>query len=246
MQKLFVTLVCLMLAFGAMAQEKSKKAKKANDNVAKSQTISVGTPSVKPERPVLRTDKDSASYAYGVVMGNSIKRQITSSILDRQMTIQAILATINEDSTLISADNATNLYNNYNRKAQAKVGEEYLANNKKRKEVTTTASGLQYEVLTKAATPGAKPLATDKVRVHYVGTFIDGKEFDSSVRRGKPAEFPLNGVIKGWTEGLQYMGVGDKLKFFIPYQLAYGEQGRPSIPPFSMLIFEVELLDILK
>jgi FKBP-type peptidyl-prolyl cis-trans isomerase len=244
MQKLFVTLACLVLAFGAVAQDKSKKNKKANE--VQSQTIALGTPTVKPERPVLRTEKDSASYAYGVEMGTTIKRQLASSMLDRQMVINAMLASINDDSLLISSGNATNIYNAYNRKAQAKIGEEFLAKNKMRKEVTTTASGLQYEVMTKAATPGAKPVATDKVKVHYVGTFIDGKEFDSSVRRGQPASFPLNGVIKGWTEGLQYMNVGDKFKFFIPYQLAYGEQGRPSIPPFSMLIFEVELLEIVK
>ena len=107
----------------------------------------------------------------------------------------------------------------------------------------TTASGLQYEVL--EATIGQKPKATDTVKVHYEGTLIDGTVFDSSYKRGESISFPLNGVIKGWTEGLQLMSVGSKYKFFIPYQLAYGETGAGgSIPPYAALIFTVELLGI--
>jgi FKBP-type peptidyl-prolyl cis-trans isomerase len=125
-------------------------------------------------------------------------------------------------------------------------GELFLAANKKKPGVTVTASGLQYEVIKKGT--GVKPKATDKVKVHYVGTLIDGKEFDSSIKRGQPVEFPLNGVIPGWTEGLQLMPVGSKYKFVIPSKLAYGEAGAPQggIGPNSVLIFEVELLDILK
>ena len=122
-------------------------------------------------------------------------------------------------------------------------GEKFLAENAKREGVKTTASGLQYEVL--EATLGQKPKATDSVKVHYEGTLIDGTVFDSSYKRGKPISFPLNGVIKGWTEGLQLMAVGSKYKFFIPYQLAYGERGAgASIPPYAALIFTVELLGI--
>jgi len=110
-------------------------------------------------------------------------------------------------------------------------------------EWATTASGLKYQVL-KHGTGTVSPKATDTVQVHYVGTFLDGKEFDSSVKRGTPAEFPLNGVIRGWTEGLQLMKVGDKFKFEIPPDLAYGPGGRPGIPPNSTLRFEVELLAI--
>jgi FKBP-type peptidyl-prolyl cis-trans isomerase len=129
--------------------------------------------------------------------------------------------------------------------ANVKMSEDYLVNNKKRKGVTTTTSGLQYEIMKAADNPGPKPVATDKVKVHYVGTTVDGQEFDSSVRRGQPAEFPLGGVIKGWTEGLQYMNVGDKYKFVIPQNLAYGERSPSAkIKPFSTLIFEVELLEI--
>ena len=123
------------------------------------------------------------------------------------------------------------------------AGEKFLAENAKREGVKTTASGLQYEVL--ETTLGQKPKATDSVKVHYEGTLIDGTVFDSSYRRGEPISFPLNGVIKGWTEGLQLMSVGSKYKLFIPYQLAYGERGAGgSIPPYAALIFTVELLGI--
>jgi FKBP-type peptidyl-prolyl cis-trans isomerase len=107
----------------------------------------------------------------------------------------------------------------------------------------TTASGLKYQVM-KQGNGTASPKATDTVKVHYHGTFLDGKIFDSSVQRGEPISFPLNRVIPGWTEGLQLMKVGDKFKFEIPPQLAYGEAGRPGIPPNSTLVFEVELLGI--
>ena len=131
---------------------------------------------------------------------------------------------------------------NASRKAK-EDGEKFLAENAKRTEVKTTASGLQYEVL--EGTLGQKPKATDTVKVHYEGTLIDGTVFDSSYKRGEPISFALNQVIKGWTEGLQLMSVGSKYKLFIPYQLAYGEQGAGgSIPPYAALIFTVELLGI--
>lgn len=122
-------------------------------------------------------------------------------------------------------------------------GERFLAENAKREGVKVTASGLQYEVL--ESTLGQKPKATDTVKVHYEGTLIDGTVFDSSYKRGEPISFGLNQVIKGWTEGVQLMSVGSKYKFFIPYQLAYGERGAGgSIPPYAALIFTVELLGI--
>jgi FKBP-type peptidyl-prolyl cis-trans isomerase FklB len=126
----------------------------------------------------------------------------------------------------------------------AEAGQAYLVTNGKKAGVTTTASGLQYEVLKKSE--GAKPKDTDSVKVHYHGTLIDGKVFDSSVTRGEPVSFPLNGVIKGWTEGVQLMPVGSKYKFTIPSDLAYGEQAPPSIGANQTLIFEVELIAIEK
>jgi len=123
------------------------------------------------------------------------------------------------------------------------AGEAFLTENAKRPGVKVTASGLQYEVLD--STIGQKPKATDTVRVHYEGTLPDGTVFDSSYKRGEPISFALNQVIAGWTEGLQLMSVGSKYKLFIPYHLGYGERGAgATIPPYSALVFTVELLDI--
>lgn len=123
------------------------------------------------------------------------------------------------------------------------AGEAFLAENKKKDDVVTTESGLQYVVLTKG--DGPVPAATDRVTVHYKGTTIDGTEFDSSYRRNEPASFPVNGVIKGWTEALQLMNVGSRYRLFIPSELAYGQRGAGGdIGPNEVLIFEVELLDI--
>lgn len=129
-------------------------------------------------------------------------------------------------------------------KQLAAEGEAYLAENAQRDGITVTASGLQYEVLTEGV--GAKPTRSDTVRTHYHGTLIDGTVFDSSVERGQPAEFPVGGVIAGWTEALQLMPIGSKWRLYIPYQLAYGEQGAGgAIGPYSALVFDVELLEIL-
>jgi len=140
---------------------------------------------------------------------------------------------------------ADRLFNMRNEKASAnlKAGQEFLATNKQKPGVTTLPSGLQYEVITEGT--GIKPLARNNVTCHYHGTLIDGTVFDSSVKRGQPATFPLNRVISGWTEGLQLMGVGSKWRFFIPPNLAYGERQTGSdIGPNSTLIFEVELLGV--
>jgi len=140
---------------------------------------------------------------------------------------------------------ADKLFNMKNEKAAAnlKAGEEFLAANKNKPGVVALPSGLQYEVITEGT--GGKPLATNKVTCHYHGTLIDGTVFDSSVKRGQPATFPLNAVIKGWTEGLQLMPTGSKWRFFIPPHLGYGERSAgPHIGPNSTLIFEVELLDV--
>ena len=150
----------------------------------------------------------------------------------------------------ISYQEAQQVLNQFFQELEAKVagaakaeGEKFLAENAKREGVKVTASGLQYEILEPSL--GQKPKATDTVRVHYEGTLIDGTVFDSSYQRGEPIEFPLNGVIKGWTEGLQLMPVGSKYKLYIPYELGYGERGAgQSIPPYAALIFTVELLEI--
>ncbi|GGY62340.1 peptidyl-prolyl cis-trans isomerase [Cellvibrio zantedeschiae] len=129
-------------------------------------------------------------------------------------------------------------------KAQAKVGEIFLAENAKKDGITVTESGLQYEIIT--AGTGEKPTAKSRVKTHYHGTLIDGTVFDSSVQRGEPIDFPVGGVIAGWTEALQLMPVGSKWRLYIPHNLAYGERGAgPTIAPYSALIFDVELLEIV-
>lgn len=129
-------------------------------------------------------------------------------------------------------------------KATREAGEKYLEGNKKKAGVRVTPSGLQYLVLQEGS--GRSPKATDKVKCHYEGMLTDGTLFDSSIQRGEPATFPLNGVIAGWTEGLQLMKEGARYRFFIPYQLGYGERGAgQSIPPYSALVFDVELIKVL-
>jgi FKBP-type peptidyl-prolyl cis-trans isomerase FklB len=149
--------------------------------------------------------------------------------------IQAAFEQINAEITARREEEA---------KVLAAEGESFLKENALREEVTVTASGLQYEILTVGE--GAKPTADATVRTHYHGTLINGTVFDSSYERGQPAEFPVGGVIKGWTEALQMMPVGSKWRLYIPHDLAYGERGAgASIAPFSTLVFDVELLDII-
>ncbi|MCD9537102.1 FKBP-type peptidyl-prolyl cis-trans isomerase [Photobacterium carnosum] len=154
-------------------------------------------------------------------------------------------------AVVIAALVAFFLYRSYNNKQVAqeniKIGQEFLAANKLKEGVQTTASGLQYLVLQQGTGTGTgteHPKATDTVTVHYHGTLLNGTVFDSSVDRGEKISFPLNRVIKGWTEGLQHMVVGEKVRFFIPANLAYGNNGAGSIPPGSVLIFDVELFKI--
>ncbi len=154
----------------------------------------------------------------------------------QHLQVVAILTTLLIGFTMFSMANASSPEEN---KA---AGEAFLAKNTKKENIKTTASGLQYEVLTKGE--GKSPAATDTVTVHYKGTTLEGKEFDSSYSRNSPATFPLNRVIAGWTEGLQLMNVGAKYRFFIPSNLAYGERGAGAdIGPNAALIFEVELLN---
>jgi FKBP-type peptidyl-prolyl cis-trans isomerase FklB len=202
--------------------------------------------------PQLKTQTDSASYAYGIIMANSLKRQMNVEV-NYDIFNYALGQALKGGTLAYTNEQATAVYNEYNKQMTMKAGEAarvagetFLAENKKRKEVTTTATGLQYEVM-KRGQGGAKPAATNTVKVHYHGTLIDGSVFDSSVERGQPATFGLNQVIPGWTEGVQLMSPGDKFKFFLPYNLAYGERAAGAkIKPFSALVFEVELLEIVK
>lgn len=198
---------------------------------------------------VLETEIDNFSYGLGVNIAKNIQAQGIDEINASAFTAAISDVFANNDLKLSDHD-ANQFVQEFLSKAQSKKfeavkseGEAFLAKNGKRAEVTTTASGLQYEVLTEG--DGAKPSAENTVNVHYHGTLIDGRVFDSSVERGQPISFPLNGVIAGWTEGVQLMSVGSKFKFFIPYNLAYGERGAGAdIQPYSALVFEVELLGI--
>jgi FKBP-type peptidyl-prolyl cis-trans isomerase FklB len=200
----------------------------------------------------LTTTEEKASYGIGLQMGEQLKGMFEGSVLEA--TVAGLSHAFNGDSTLISQDeiNAAikviqdklQLEQAEKAKEAAGEGEVFLAENAKRDEVQVTESGLQYEVIT--AAEGDKPSASSTVRTHYRGSLIDGTEFDSSYSRNEPTEFPVNGVIAGWTEALQLMPVGSKWKLYIPYGLAYGERGAGgSIGPFQALIFELELIAII-
>ena len=206
---------------------------------------------VEPKLEIV-SDVDSASYAMGVYMGKQSAMQLSSQNFNIDLFVKAFVDAVYEAPLKMSPDSAVAFLNAYEKKVREQEAEQrkklqsdFLEENAKREGVHITASGLQYMVVKMGE--GEKPIASDKVRVHYEGFLLDGKKFDSSIDRGKPTEFTLNRVIKGWTEGLQLMPVGSKFTFYIPYNLAYGSQGAGNaIPPYSTLIFEVELLDIIK
>ena len=192
---------------------------------------------------------DKISYAIGLSMGQNLMGSGVTS-LEYADLAAGIKDVLEKNQPQISYQEAQQVLGKFFSELEEKIageakaaGEAFLAENAKREGVKVTDSGLQYEVL--EATIGQKPKATDKVRVHYEGTLIDGTVFDSSYKRGESITFGLNQVIKGWTEGLQLMSIGSKYKLYLPYQLAYGERGAgANIPPYAALIFTVELLGI--
>ncbi|WP_111709540.1 FKBP-type peptidyl-prolyl cis-trans isomerase [Lutibacter citreus] len=214
----------------------------------------------------LNSQLDSVSYAIGLDMGMKLKANFEDA--DAELFIQGFQNALDSTNILIAPDQLNATISAYFQKKQQadmikqqaeaaekaaaefgdvkKEGEKFLEENKTKSGVTTTASGLQYSIIREGS--GEKPTAASQVRVHYHGTLIDGTVFDSSVDRGEPAQFGVGQVIKGWTEGLQLMSVGSKFKFYIPQDLAYGATPRPggAIKPFMPLIFEVELLEIVK
>jgi FKBP-type peptidyl-prolyl cis-trans isomerase len=216
--------------------------------------VLAAAPAAAADKTELKTQKEKLSYALGMNMGGGLK---TNSIdVDADVLAQGLRDALAGKSTLLTDQEARETIMTVQREIQAKMqeklkvegeknkkaGDAFLAANKKKEGVKTLPSGLQYKIL--ADGKGATPKATDTVTVHYKGTLIDGAEFDSSYKRNEPASFPVNGVIKGWTEALQLMKEGSKWQLFIPANLAYGEQGRPGIPPNSVLIFEVELIKV--
>ena len=213
----------------------------------------------------LDTELDSVSYALGLNTGIRMRADQNAKELDPDLYVQGFYNGADSTNILINIEEATQIIRTYFQKKQMedmerrqkemqkkaeeeyadykKANEDFLAENKNKEGVITTESGLQYIVLKEGN--GPSPKTADFVKVHYHGTLIDGKVFDSSVERDTPSEFGVTQVIKGWTEGLQLMKEGAKFKFFIPQNLAYGFQGRmPQIKPFSTLVFEVELLEV--
>ena len=197
--------------------------------------------------------EELVSYGIGRQMGQQLADNPFDGV-SPEAVAQGVLDALNNVAMPYSNDEMQAAFQQINDRMQANeaeqsktlaaVGEEFLAENAKKAGVTVTASGLQYEVVTQGT--GAIPTATSKVKTHYHGTLIDGTVFDSSVNRGQPIDFPVNGVIAGWTEALQLMPVGSKYRLYIPHNLAYGERGAgASIKPYSALIFDVELLDIV-
>ncbi|TLU64699.1 FKBP-type peptidyl-prolyl cis-trans isomerase [Thalassotalea litorea] len=210
----------------------------------------------------LETPAQKQAYAIGSSMGGYLSKTLKEQQdygfnLDRDLIIQGLSESLAGNSQLTQEEVEKTLMAfeqevRAKQEEQAKLesdknlteGQAFMAENAKTEGVEVTESGLQYQVLTEGE--GDKPAATDTVKVHYKGTLINGEEFDSSYSRGEPIEFPLNRVIKGWTEGVQLMNVGSKYKFVIPSELAYGPNGTGPIPANSTLVFEVELLDIIK
>jgi FKBP-type peptidyl-prolyl cis-trans isomerase FklB len=193
------------------------------------------------------------SYGIGYQMGQQLASNPFEG-LDLDAVVVGVQDAFNKQSSKVSDNDLREAFNTIHERMQAskadqhkdaiEEGVSFLTDNAKREEVTVTASGLQYEILT--AGNGPAPTAESTVRTHYHGTLINGSVFDSSYDRGEPAEFPVGGVIKGWTEALQMMPVGSKWRLYVPHNLAYGEQGAGgAIGPFSTLVFDVELLDIL-
>ncbi len=219
--------------------------------------LSLATLSLQAQGQVtLKDQKDKVSYCIGINIGSSFKQQGIDVNLDvlmagfkdalsgsktilTQEEIQQTLMTFQRELMTKQAEHAKELT-----EKNKKEGEAFLVENKKKEGVKTTASGLQYKIITEGK--GKRPTADDTVRVHYKGTLLDGSEFDSSYKLGEPAEFSVSGVIPGWTEAVQLMPVGSKWQLFIPSKLAYGEQGQgPVIGPNATLIFEVELLAVV-
>lgn len=237
------TIITLMLPFCTLAVDAQTKKPTA---VKKKVTTVVkkATPAV-----VLKTTLDSASYAFGNTMATSMKNDGLNN-LNYDLLIKGLKDAFANKTPLIAKDQSqtaiNNLFKVVSKQKHAPAiaeGKVFLERNKTQQGVQATASGLQYLVMTKGT--GIRPKATDTVLVNYRGTLLNGKQFDSSYDRNEPLSLPLNGVIAGWTEGVQLMQVGSKYKFFIPYNLAYGERGAGAdIPPYSTLIFEIELLKV--
>ncbi len=206
-------------------------------------------PSSEVPTPINNISMDTLSYSLGLLVAQNLKQQGLNKVSSADVA-DGIQDVISGAEPKLSLEEANQIFSAHMQKQQEEAhsgnveeGKAFLMENAKKEGVTSLDSGLQYEVIT--AGTGASPGPTDKVTTHYHGTLLDGTVFDSSVERGQPASFPVNGVIMGWQEALQLMKVGSKWRLFVPHQLAYGERGAGgAIGPFATLIFEVELISI--
>lgn len=212
--------------------------------------FAVQAQSSKPVKVKIKTIADSVSYALGANYANKLKEQIDLGGLNPLAIAKGIEDVVNKSTPLWSTGDSDKLVESYYKskkeeteKANKEAGEKYLKELDGKKGFTKTESGLIYEVL-KANDAGTSPTLANKVTVHYEGKLIDGSVFDSSIKRGQPASFPVGGVIRGWVEALQLMKTGEKWRLHIPQDLGYGSRGTRGIPSFSVLVFEVELISI--
>lgn len=235
--------MALLVSMGAFAQ--SKKELQAEIAKLKQEIEELKKPKVAD----LTDSTQRVAYGLGILLGSNIKQQAGTS-LDTEAVACGMKDVLSNAPAKMEQMEAMTIVQTYMEAAamkkieeQKRTGQNFLNENKAKEGVKVTGSGLQYKVVTQGK--GKQPTASDNVTVHYVGTLIDGTEFDSSVKRGQPATFGLSQVISGWTEGLQLMHEGDKYIFYLPYDLGYGERGAGGqIPPFSTLIFEVELIKV--
>ena len=241
MKKIIITFLLPLCAFTAMSQTK-----KTTTTAKKAAPVKKAA---KPApQPLFKSNLDSASYALGAKMASGMK-QDGLTLLNYDLLVKGFKDGFAGSAFSIPEDKFQqaigDLFNKVTQQKYASAiaeGKSFLEKNKAQTGVQTTPSGLQYLVLTKGT--GIKPAASDTVLVHYKGTLLNGTEFDSSYKRNEPLSLSLNNVIPGWTEGVQLMSTGSKYKFFIPYSLAYGERGQGEIPPYSTLVFEIELLKV--
>jgi FKBP-type peptidyl-prolyl cis-trans isomerase len=245
-------IICICAGFTYPVFSQSKKELQAEVNQLRSQVSQLNAQITELRKPIevdLSDSTEQVSYCFGVVLGHNFKNTGLDS-LNMEIFLSAMQDVFQKKPLKVSPKEAEATMHQYmqatmmKRSAIAKEqSQKFLDNNKSKDGVKTTASGLQYEIVSEGT--GKSPTTADRVTVHYTGKLTDGTVFDSSIQRGQPATFRVNQVIPGWTEALQLMQEGDKWVLYIPYTLGYGERGSPpQIPPFSTLIFEVELMKV--
>ncbi len=252
-KKMYVAMLflCCLLVITVYAARKDAKQNEPSEGTV------VSKPQVSETKEnLLKTEMDKVSYIIGTQIGQNFKRQGIE--IRVELLMQGLTDAMKDKELMLSKEEVKKVMTSFQKRMQAKQqerqkteamtnrveGTAFLIDNKKKKGVKELPSGLQYKIIKKGT--GQTPTANSRVKTHYRGTLINGTEFDSSYKRNQPATFPVRGVIKGWTEALLLMGEGAKWELYIPANLAYGERGRPGIPPNSTLIFEIELLEIVK